>query len=146
MSNATSELMQSMLRVLRQQGQPLRSAQLQEQLQVSQPTASRALAALVQSGEVVKLGHGRNQHYALPRRVLGVEQAVPVTSVDAAGRVQTCGTLQALQGDGYWVDGEELRAMLGGGQYFDRLPWLIQDMRPQGFLGRSFAKQHMGQA
>lgn len=135
-----------MLRVLRQQGQPLRSAQLQQQLQVSQPTASRALAALVQSGEVVKLGQGRNQHYALPRRVFGVGQAIPVTSVDAAGRVQACGTLHALQGDGYWVDGEELRAMLGGGQYFDGLPWLIQDMRPQGFLGRSFAKQYTGQA
>lgn len=59
MSNATAELMQAMLSVLRQHGQPLRSAQLQARLQVSQPTASRALAALVQRGEVVKLGQGR---------------------------------------------------------------------------------------
>lgn len=146
MSNATSELMQSMLRILRQQGQPLRSAQLQEQLQVSQPTASRALAALVQSGDVVKLGQGRNQHYGLPRQVFGVGQTIPVTSVDAAGRVQASGTLHVLQGDGYWVEGEVLRTMLGGGPYFDGLPWLIQDMRPQGFLGRSFAKQYLGQA
>ena len=54
--------------------------------------------------------------------------------------------MHALQGDGYWVEGDGLRAMLGGGPYFDGLPWLIQDMRPQGFLGRSFAKQHLGQA
>lgn len=134
-----------MLRTLRQQGQPLRSAQLQEQLQVSQPTASRALAVLVQSGDVVKLGQGRNQHYGLPRQVFGVGQSIPVTSVDAAGRVQACGTLHALHGDGYWVEGDGLRAMLGGGPYFDGLPWLIQDMRPQGFLGRSFAKQHLGE-
>lgn len=72
MSNAASELMQSMLRILRQQGQPLRSAQLQQQLQVSQPTASRALAALVQAGDVIKLGLGRNQHYGVPRQVPGV--------------------------------------------------------------------------
>lgn len=146
MSTATAELMQTMLRLLRQQGQPLRSAQLQERLQVSQPTASRALAALVQGGEVVKLGQGRNQHYGLPRYVAGVGQQIPVTTVDATGRVQAAGTLHALLGDGYWVEGETLRAMLRSGPYFDGLPWLIQDMRPQGFLGRSFAKQHLGQA
>ena len=146
MSTATVDLMQAMLSVLRQQVQPLRSAQLQERLQVSQPTASRALAALVQAGQVVKLGQGRSQHYGLPRHVAGVGQQIPVTTVDATGRVQACGTLHALQGDGYWVEGEGLRAMLGGGPYFDGLPWLLQDMRPQGFLGRSFAKQYMGQA
>lgn len=145
MSNATSELMQSMLRMLRQQGRPLRSAQLQEQLQVSQPTASRALAALVQSGDVVKLGQGRNQHYGLPRRVPGVGQHIPVTAVDTAGALQPLGSLYALHGGVYWVEGEGLRTMLCGGPYFDGLPWLIQDMRPQGFLGRSFARQHLGQ-
>lgn len=145
MSNATSELMQSMLRMLRQQGRPLRSAQLQEQLQVSQPTASRALAALVQSGDVVKLGQGRNQHYGLPRHVPGVGQHIPVTAVDTAGALQPLGSLYALHGGGYWVEGEGLRTMLCDGPYFDGLPWLIQDMRPQGFLGRRFARQHLGQ-
>lgn len=146
MSNARSELMQSMLSVLRQHGQPLRSVQLQERLQVSQPTASRALAALVQSGDVVKLGQGRNQHYGVPRHVFGVGSQIPVTAVDVTGRLQALGTLHALHGGGYWVDGEGLRAMLSGGAYFDGLPWLIQDMCPQGFLGRRFAKQHWGQA
>lgn len=143
MSNATAQLMQAMLSVLRQQSQPLRSAQLQERLQVSQPTASRALAALVQNGAVVKLGQGRNQHYGLPRTVAGVGAQIPVTGVDDAGRVQTLGTLYALHGGGFWVEGDGLRAMLGGGPYFDGLPWLIQDMRPQGFLGRHFARQHL---
>lgn len=146
MSHATSELMQSMLQTLHQQGQPLRSTQLQTQLQVSQPTASRALAALVQSGAVVKLGQGRNQHYGLPRQVPGVGQQIPVSAVDAAGQLQPWGRLQALQGGGYWVEGEGLRAMLGGGPYFEGLPWLLQDLRPQGFLGRRFARQHLGQA
>ena len=146
MSTATAELMQAMLTTLRQQGQPLRSGELQERLQVSQPTASRALAALVQGGEVVKLGQGRSQHYGLPRHVAGVGAQIPVTSVDAAGRVQAAGTLYALHGGGYWVEGDLLRTLLVGGPYFDGLPWLIQDMRPQGFLGRSFAKQHLGHA
>lgn len=146
MSTATTELMQTMLSKLAQHGQPLSSAHLQQSLQVSQPTASRALAALVQVGQVVKLGQGRSQHYGLPRHVPGVGAKIPVTSLDAAGQVHACGVLHALQGGGYWVEGAELRAMLGGEPYFDGLPWPIQDMRPQGFLGRSFARQHMAQA
>lgn len=57
MSNATAQLMQAMLSVLRQQGQPLRSTQLQTP--TGQPaTASRALAALVQNGAVASSAKG----------------------------------------------------------------------------------------
>lgn len=146
MAQAPSQLQQDVLSWLRQQGQPLRSAQLQERFQISQPTASRALAALVQSGQVVKLGQGRNQHYGVPRHVQGVGQQIPVTEVAQDGRVHHMGTLHALHGGGFWVDGDGLRAMLGGSPYFDGLPWLIQDMRPQGFLGRSFARQYLHQS
>ncbi|MBV2163736.1 MAG: type II toxin-antitoxin system HipA family toxin YjjJ [Comamonas sp.] len=135
----------AILSALRQQGAPLRSVQLQQALGISQPTASRALAALVQSGAVVKLGQGRSQHYGVPRPVAGVGPQIPVAAIDAAGQVQPCGSLYALHGGGYWVEGAGLRALLQGGAYFDGLPWAIQDMHPQGFLGRRFARQHLGQ-
>lgn len=135
----------AILAILRQQGTPMRSVQLQQAVGISQPTASRALAVLVQNGAVVKLGQGRNQHYGLPRLVPGVGQRIPITAMDTAGRIHPCGSLQALQGGGYWVEGADLQAMLGGGPYFDGLPWLLQDMRPQGFLGRRFARQHLEQ-
>ena len=143
MAQASTQLQQDLLSFLRQQAKPLRSAQLQAQFQISQPTASRALAALVAGGDVVKLGQGRNQHYAVPRHVPDVGSHIPVTAVTPEGHVQAWGSLHALHGGGFWVEGDGLRAMLGAGPYFDGLPWLIQDMRPQGFLGRRFARQHL---
>lgn len=144
--SAASPWMDAILHAMRLQATPIRSQQLQEQLGVSQPTVSRALAALVQSGAVIKLGQGRSQQYAVPRAVAGVGYQIPVSSVDSTGQVRAQGSLRALHGGGYWVEGEALRSLLGAGPYFDSLPWLIQDMRPQGFLGRRFAKQHLGQA
>lgn len=45
MAQGTTQLQQDLLSFLRQQAKPLRSAQLQAQFQISQPTASRALVA-----------------------------------------------------------------------------------------------------
>lgn len=45
MAQGTTQLQQDLLSFLRQQAKPLRSAQLQAQFQISQPTASRALGA-----------------------------------------------------------------------------------------------------
>ena len=44
------------LQALRRQGSVLSSADLQRLLGVSQPTVSRALAPLIQSGQVQKMG------------------------------------------------------------------------------------------
>ena len=141
----TSSAQDELLRYLRSQNGPVRSAQLQQVLSVSQPTMSRLLAPLMQAGQVCKLGAARQQHYGLPREVAGVGQRIAVTLVDSQGRVQPWGVLHALAGDGFWVEGEAALQMLGGGPYYDGLPWLLQDLRPQGFLGRSFARQYMGQ-
>ena len=134
-----------LLRHLRRQSSPVRSAQLQQVLGVSQPTISRLLAPLVQTGQVSKLGAARQQHYGLPREVAGVGQSITITMVNSLGQVMPWGVLQALVGGGYWVEGDAALQMLGGGPYYDGLPWLLQDLRPQGFLGRSFARQYMGQ-
>ena len=55
------------LQALRRQGGVLSSAELQEQLGASQPTVSRALAPLIQAGQVQKVGAARSQRYVLPR-------------------------------------------------------------------------------
>lgn len=137
---------ESLLQHMRLQGRPVRSTDLQQVFGVSQPTMSRALAALVQAGQVCKLGAARQQHYGLPRAIAGVGQRIPVAMVDAQGNFQPWGVLHALAGDGFWVEGAVAQQMLGAEAYHPGLPWLIQDMRPQGFLGRSFAKLHMEQA
>jgi uncharacterized membrane protein len=71
------------LQALRRQGGVLSSAELQAQLGVSQPTVSRVLKPLVQSGQVRKVGAARSQRYVLPRSVPGVGSQVPMMRIDA---------------------------------------------------------------
>ena len=125
------------LQTLRRQGGVLSSAELQEQLGVSQPTVSRALAPLVQTGQVQKVGAARSQRYVLPRTVPGVGREVPVMRVDERGQASPFASLVPLQGGAIWVDEADGLSQQHGG-----LPWFLDDMRPQGFMGRTFAHAH----
>ncbi|MES2187529.1 MAG: type II toxin-antitoxin system HipA family toxin YjjJ [Pseudomonadota bacterium] len=125
------------LSALRRQGGVLSSAELQETLGVSQPTVSRALAPLLRAGEVLKVGAARSQRYVLPRSLPGVGREVPVMRVDAAGRASPFARLVPLEGGAVWVDEAD-----GLSMRHDGLPWFLNDMRPQGFMGRTFAHAH----
>lgn len=125
------------LQALRQRGGVVSGAELQELLGVSQPTVSRALAPLIQSGQVQKVGAARSQRYVLPRTVAGVGRDVPIMRIDAQGRPTPFARLVPLEGGAMWVDEADGLGMRHGG-----LPWYLNDMRPQGFMGRTFAKAH----
>jgi hypothetical protein len=130
-------LTQKILQALRRQGGVLSSTELQELLGVSQPTVSRALAPLIQSGQVQKVGAARSQRYVLPRTVPGLGRELPVMRVDAQGRPSPFARLVPLAGGAVWVDeADGVSAQHGG------LPWFLDDMRPQGFMGRTFAHAH----
>ncbi|MEO8119963.1 MAG: type II toxin-antitoxin system HipA family toxin YjjJ [Rhodoferax sp.] len=130
-------LTQKILQALRRQGGVLSSTELQELLGVSQPTVSRALAPLIQSGQVQKVGAARSQRYVLPRTVPGLGRELPVMRVDAQGRPSPFARMVPLAGGAVWVDeADGVSAQHGG------LPWFLDDMRPQGFMGRTFAHAH----
>ena len=113
------------------------SGELQDLLSVSQPTVSRALAPLILSGQVQKVGAARSQRYVMPRTVPGVGREVPVMRVDAQGRPEPFARMVPLEGGAFWVDeADGLSARHGG------LPWFLNDMRPQGFMGHTFAYAH----
>jgi hypothetical protein len=135
--SAATDLSSSILQALRRQGGALSSGELQAQLQVSQPTVSRALAPLIQSGEVQKVGAARKQRYVLPRTVRDVGRSVPMVRIDAQGRPSPFGRMVPLASGAVWVDEED-----GLSKRFDGLPWFLDDMRPQGFIGRTFASTH----
>ena len=125
------------LQALRRQGGVLSSAELQEQLDASQPTVSRALAPLIQAGQVQKVGAARSQRYVLPRAVPGVGREVPIMRVDTQGEPSPFGRMVPLAGGAVWIDeADGVSAQHGG------LPWFLDDMRPQGFMGRTFAHAH----
>lgn len=134
---ATPDLSASILRALRRQGGALSSAELQTALGVSQPTVSRALAPLIQAGEVQKVGAARKQRYVLPRTVRDVGRSVPIMRINAHGQPSPFGRMVPLASGAVWVDEED-----GLSKRFDGLPWFLDDMRPQGFMGRTFASAH----
>jgi hypothetical protein len=134
---AVPDLSASILQALRRQGGALSSAELQTALAVSQPTVSRALAPLIQSGEVQKVGAARKQRYVLPRTVRDVGRSVPIVRINAQGQPSPFGRMVPLASGAVWVDEED-----GLSKRFDGLPWFLDDMRPQGFMGRTFATAH----
>jgi hypothetical protein len=133
----TTSLAEKVLLALRRQGSVLSSADLQAQLGVSQPTVSRALAPLIQSGQVQKVGAARTQRYVLPRSVPGVGREVQVMRIDIQGQASPFARLIPLEGGAFWVDEAD-----GVSAQHDGLPWFLDDMRPQGFMGRTFAHAH----
>ena len=134
---ATPDLSARILQALRRQGSALSSAELQDLMRVSQPTVSRALAPLIQAGEVQKVGAARKQRYVLPRTVRDVGRSVPIMRINAHGQPSPFGRMVPLASGAVWVDEED-----GLSKRFDGLPWFLDDMRPQGFMGRTFAHTH----
>ncbi|SEA79010.1 type II toxin-antitoxin system HipA family toxin YjjJ [Acidovorax soli] len=131
------ELTPDALQALRRQGGVLTSAELQNLLGVSQPTVSRALAPLIHAGQVQKVGAARSQRYVLPRTVPGVGNEVLVMHIDAQGRPSPFARMVPLEGGAFWVDEVD-----GEHRRHDGLPWFLDDMRPQGFMGRTLAHAH----
>ena len=131
------DLTQAILQALMRQGGAASSAELQTQLGVSQPTVSRAMAPLIQSGQVHKVGAARKQRYVLPRTVRDVGRSIPLMRIDAEGQPSPFARLVPLASGAVWVDEED-----GLSKRFDGLPWFLDDMRPQGFMGRTFAHSH----
>jgi len=116
---------------------------LGDSLGISQPTVSRLLA---QAGDrVVRIGQARRSRYAVTRQVRGLGERWPLYRIDAAGHPQQLGELIALHGEGSLLQAERLPEWLRGEfdeGLFPGLPWFLDDMRPQGFLGRMFARAH----
>ena len=129
-----------LLTLLRRLGGRAGLSDLQPQLGISQPTASRLLAPLVASGQVVAVGAARARRYLLPREVDGVGRQVPIHAVAPDGALQFFGTLYPLASGGFWMD--EADKAHGASAFHDSLPWFLYDMRPQGFLGRGFVHAH----
>ncbi len=132
-----NDLTQHAWQALRRQGSVLTSAELQASLGVSQPTVSRALSPLIQSGQVQKVGAARSQRYVLARSVPGVGREVQVMRIDTRGQPSPFARMVPLEGGAFWVDEAD-----GVSAKHDGLPWFLDDMRPQGFMGRTFAHAH----
>lgn len=129
------------------QGAVHTAAGLASEFGVSQATVSRALSRL--SAAVVRMGSARATRYALSREVAGWGSRWPLYRLDAEGRPQALGEIRALHAGGWYFDSPAPRPALRHGEFaaglYPDLPWFLEDLRPQGFLGRAFVQAH-GQA
>jgi hypothetical protein len=135
--DSLSEFAERVLHVLHQVGGVGTSTELQTRLGLSQPTVSRALSALVKQGRLLKVGAARSQQYLLPRHIEGVGSQIGIVRIDTQGRVSPFARMVALPGGRFWVNEAD-----GLTQIHDGLPWFLDDMRPQGFMGQTFVQNH----
>ena len=113
---------------------PMAARQIVEKTGLSQPTVSRALAAL--GDEVLRLGSGPSIHYVLRDRSRSFASTL-IFRVSEEGLIRELGSLAPVRSDGFVIvqaDGVVLHS--------DGLPWWMYDMRPQGYLGRAYASTH----
>ncbi len=122
----------------------VRARELLERLQVSRATLMRAVRAA--GLRVVARGQARRTAYAARRTVRGTLERLPLFRVDEHGRAHEVATLIPTYPNGCALEYREPfawpldRDMEDG--WFDGLPYPLEDMRPQGFLGRHFARHN----
>jgi hypothetical protein len=107
----------------------LTSAALQSFTGKSQATLSRALKQL--SPQVQALGKGRGAHYGLVREIMGRAAQQPIYLTDENGFSSPWGRLTFLESERLHVQTPDLAITTQG-----ELPWFLEAMKPQGFLGR----------
>jgi len=120
------------------------SSRLQEDVGVNQSTVSRALAAL--SDNVIKIGRGRASRYGWLSDIEDLGNHWPLYTVSEDGLPEQVGVLYSLANDHWFVEGGAQgpwrRLFEDGEEIFPDIPWFLHDIRPQGFLGRCFARTH----
>ena len=113
---------------------PNTGTRMAKDMGISQPTATRALAAM--GDEVIKIGQKKGSRYVLRDAGRGFGD-MPVFRVDAEGKLAELGVLTPVRPDGFvFTQANGLQV------HSDGLPWWLLDMRPQGYLGRAYATRY----
>lgn len=97
-------------------------------------------------GSVLTIGRARRTSYAARRPLRGSGAPVPVFRVDRQAGAQQAGELHLAHPDGCLLEYRSafewpLDADMRDG-WFDGIPYPLQDLRPEGFLGRAFAREN----
>src|SRR5258708_1618932 len=115
---------------------------LAARLGLSQSTLSRLITEL--GSRVERLGAGRNIRYALRRDVRQLGGRWPIYRVSELGKPKIRGTLHSLHRGFRFVPQSTAPEWMGR-EYQDGLssglPFFLQDIRPQGYLGHAIARR-----
>lgn len=120
------------------------AAEVREALGVNRTTLMRIVRAA--GSDVLSIGRARRTRYAARRPLPASEQPLPVFLVDEQGGYDQLadltltyphGSVLEWSGDCPWPLAEEEQD-----GWFEGLPYFLQDLRPEGFLGRAFARAY----
>ena len=122
-------------------GEPVPAARLTQALDVSRPVLARLVREA--GDEVLRLGKARATSY-VARTANEAGSAWPLWRMRADATLEELGTLYALRGERFQFQpaGERPNLMRPVEQvagHFPGLPWFLDDLHPQGFLGRTLA-------
>lgn len=116
---------------------PQSASELTARLNIKQPTLSRRIAAA--GNAIMRFGNAQLTRYTLVRELAGQRQ-FSVYRINQLGQAQPLASITPVQPEGYIVRlVEENRGNTA--TYHHSLPWWMTDIRPQGFVGRSFVHQ-----
>jgi hypothetical protein len=121
---------------------PASAADLASHLKVDRSTITRTLGGI--EDEVIRLGATRRARYAIRRKVREIASSFPLYRIDSAGRAEPYGTLETLHGA--WRLSWTGPTPAWASRFADpeglwtRLPFLLGDHRPGGFLGRAIIR------
>lgn len=107
----------------------LTSAELQSATGKSQATIARALKQLLP--QVQAIGKARGARYGLMREIMGRSAQQPIYLTDESGISSLWGRIAFLEGERLHVQTSDITMTTQG-----ELPWFLEAMKPQGFLGR----------
>jgi hypothetical protein len=132
---------QDLISVLRRHQERVPTGALASELKVSRTTLSRLIAAAPEP--VLTIGRGRRTCYAASRALRNGDRDLPVYRVNSSGTVDEFATLRLayrsgavldLHADLEWPLTEDTRD-----RWFEGIPFIFYDLRPNGFIGRAFA-------
>ena len=122
---------------------PATSKEIQAATGLSQAAVSRQLRRMEHC--VVTVRSGRTPKYIMTRNALGGNDRLPLAVVDAHGHADLVAHIRPLVTGGFYVEPSAGMSplLLGdrGDGLYDDLPYFLQDMGPQGFIGRQIAKK-----
>ncbi len=127
---------QRLLELLRSEG-PQSPAVLMGRLSISQPTLFRLAKA--QPENIAALGANRNRKLAALRNARGLTSITPVFFISPEGEAVSAGNLLALYPSSFVF---QPNSSPSKPLFYPGLPFFLDDMRPQGFMGRTFSQKH----
>jgi hypothetical protein len=118
------------------------SKQIQLATGLSQAVVSRRLKKL--SSQIITADKHRPPVYSLTRNAFGAGNRMPIVMVDLQGKNRLVGYLRPIEAKGFYLESNSQTplSLIGGEDgYYPDLPYFLDDLRPQGFLGRQLAQQ-----